>query len=107
MMASVASPTRTAAPLTSAAAANPSSLGVASVPSAIHPPASTPAAATTRLWARTSRRTSRTQHVLIQPLVAGHDQLGGKFQGACRGGPAHALVGRSVFEQRHRALRHL
>src|SRR2546426_6049194 len=92
---------------TPATAAKTSSLGTTTAPSAIHPPARTPAAATSRLWARTSFRTSITQHVLIQPLVAWHDPVARKLEGARCGGPPHALVRRRVAEQRHRAFRHL
>src|SRR5256885_4288610 len=97
-----------AAPNAAAAtAANTTSLGVASAPSAIQPPASTPAAATRRLWARTSRSTSRIEYVLIERFVARHDPLAGELEGARRRGATHPLVGRAVLEEGDGALGHL
>src|SRR2546426_11841184 len=91
---------------TPATAAKTSSLGTTTAPSAIHPPARTPAAATSRLWARTSFRTSITQHVLIKPLILRHDPVARKLERTRRGGPPHALMRRRVAEQRHGASRH-
>src|SRR5712692_258371 len=65
-------------------------------PRAIQPPARTPAAATSRLWARMSRSMSSTQDVLVQPLVAGHDPIGGELERAARGGVLQAGVQRGV-----------
>src|SRR5437763_259494 len=60
---------------TAASAANASTFGVWTDASAIQPPASTAAVAISRLWARTRRSRSITQHVLVQPLVPRHEAV--------------------------------
>src|SRR6266571_3885491 len=74
---------------TAATAASARTLGVWSAPSAIQPPAITPAAASSRLWIRTSRNKSVTQHVLVHLLVARHDAVGRELERPARGGLAH------------------
>src|SRR5438128_10838967 len=83
---------------TAATAASARTLGVCSAPSAIQPPASTPAAASSRLLIRTSRSTSVTQHVLVHLLVARHDAVGRELQRAAGGGVAHAGLERTVAQ---------
>src|SRR6266404_7952251 len=82
-----------------ASAASASTLGVRIAPRAIQPPASTPAAASNRLWIRTRRSKSITQHVLVQLLVARHDAVGRELQRPARGGVAHPRLERSVAQQ--------
>src|SRR5207248_2704849 len=70
-------------------------------------PTSTAAAATRRLWARTSRSTSSIEYVLIERFVARHDPLARELEGARRRGATHPLVGRAVLEKGDGALGHL
>src|SRR5229473_1486439 len=89
-----------------ARAAKARTCGTASAPRAIHPPARTPAAATSRLWARMSRSRSITQHVLVQLLVAGHDPVGGELERAARGGDPQTRVQRVVTQHAKGTLDH-
>src|SRR5882724_7038958 len=82
-----------------ATAASVRTLGVRNAPSAIQPPARTPTAASSRLWMRTSRSTSVTQHVLVHLLVARHDAVGRELERAARGGIAHPRLKRTVAQQ--------
>src|SRR5919197_3621300 len=92
---------------TAARAAKTSSLGIATAPRPIQPPASTPAAAMIRLWARTSRRTSITQHVPIQCLVPRHDALGRELAGARRRAGGETRVQGRIAQHRYGPLRQL
>src|SRR5260370_571960 len=83
---------------TAASAANPSTWGVVTAPRAIQPPASTPSAASTRFGARTSRSTSRTEDLLVQPFVARHDAIGRELEGAPRRRVPEARVQRGVAQ---------
>src|SRR5574341_1450470 len=76
-------------------AAKASSLGTATVPSAIHPPATTPAAASSRLCARSSRQPSSTQGVLVQLLVQRHHLIGVE-----PGGPGHGPASQGLEADR-------
>src|SRR5882724_3431059 len=84
---------------TAATAASARTLGVWSARSAIQPPARTPAAATSRLWTRTSRGRSVTQHVLVHLLVARHDAVGRELERPAGGGIAHPRLKRTVAQQ--------
>src|SRR3989454_1409113 len=83
---------------TAATAASARTLGVCSAPSAIQPPARTPAAATSRLWIRTSRSRSVTQHVLVHLLVARHDAVGRELERPAGGGVPHPGLQRAVAQ---------
>ena len=70
-------------------AARARTVGTLSVPKAIQPPARTPAAASSRLFARTSRSRSTTQHVLVDLLVTRYDAVGRELERPARGRLAH------------------
>src|SRR5574341_1862741 len=73
-------------------AAQPRSAVQSSAWAAIQPPATTPAEASKRFGNRIRRRTSVTQDVLVELLVARDDPLGGEFLGALHGARPHAGV---------------
>src|SRR2546426_8048043 len=89
---------------TAATAASARTLGVRTAPSAIQPPARTPAAASSKLLMRTRRSRSVTQHVLVQLLVARHDAVGRELERAAGGGGAHPGV-EGTIAQHAKAVR--
>src|SRR2546427_735636 len=86
-------------PATSATATTPPPRGPGPAAGASEPPASTAAVAISRLWARTRRSRSITQHVLVQPLVPRHDAVGRELEGPVGRRRAQARVERVVPQQ--------
>src|SRR5258708_32706954 len=87
-------------------AAKTSSLGNASVPRAIQPPAQTPAAAMRRLPARARRSRSRTEEFPVERLVLRHDLVGREIAGARHSRRAHPLLALGVLQDAERCIHH-
>src|SRR5438132_92917 len=91
---------------TAATAASARTLGVRTAPSAIQPPARTPAPASSKLLMRTRRSRSVTQHVLVQLLVARHDAVGRELERAAGGGGAHPGVEGTIAQHATHSGKH-